>query len=260
MPPSTPTARDRVLEAARRNPDMTAAQIAGIVGCHPSTVHRHLPKHAGGGARTQGLEPPPAPDIAPLGAHTHDNGPGAPLAEFADIGQDTPRPVGAAAAADPSCPPETLRALSQEPYTWQVHAKIAGHPNCPDDAMEMYQYDEDADVRFALYANPNSDDATRAEIKESWSVDVRQRGAALPPLPARTARRARLGPRREGAQSCSGQPQHPCRATRPARRRPLAGTTEHRLRPLPSLGARSGREVRATAGTAAGRANGAPTR
>ena len=180
MPSSTPTTRDRVLGAARRNPDMTAAQIAGLVGCHPSTVHRHLPKHAGGGTRPQGLEPPPAPDIAPLGAHTHANHPGSPLAEFADIRQDTPRPVGAAAADDPSCPSETLRALSQEPYSWQAHAKIAGHPNCPDDAMEMYQYDEDEDVRFALYANPNSGDEMREELKESWSVDVRQRGAALP--------------------------------------------------------------------------------
>ena len=178
MTASTHSIRDRVLETARRNPDMTAAHIAAHVGCHPSTVHRHLPNRGNSsGSGSGGVEPPPAPDIG-LG-DVGLNGPGSPLAEFADI-EDTPRPVGADAADDPSCPPDTLRALSREPYSWQVHAKIAGHPNCPEDAMEMYQYDEDEDVRFALYTNPNCPEETREEIEDGWSVDVRQRGAARP--------------------------------------------------------------------------------
>ena len=173
---STRSVRDRVLETARRNPDMTAAHIAAHVGCHPSTVHRHLPNRSNSSG-SGGVEAPSAPDIGLGGVGL--NGPGSPLAEFADI-QDAPRPVDADAAHDPSCPPDTLRALSREPYAWRVHARIAGHPNCPEEAMEMYQLDEDEDVRFALYANPNCPEEMREELEDCWSVDVRQRGAALP--------------------------------------------------------------------------------
>ncbi len=85
-----------------------------------------------------------------------------------------------AAAAGPSCAADTLRELSNEPYRWEVHAVIAGHPNCPEDVMEMYQFDEDEDIRFALFANPSCPPEMREELAESWSVDVRQRGASSP--------------------------------------------------------------------------------
>lgn len=85
-----------------------------------------------------------------------------------------------AAAADPSCAADTLRELSNEPYRWEIHAVIAGHPNCPEDVMEMYQFEEDEDIRFALFANPNCPPEMREELAESWAVDVRRRGAASP--------------------------------------------------------------------------------
>ncbi len=44
----------------------------------------------------------------------------------------------------------------------------------------MYQFDEDEDIRFALFANPSCPPEMREELAESWSVDVRRRGAASP--------------------------------------------------------------------------------
>lgn len=46
----------------------------------------------------------------------------------------------------------------------------------------MYQWDEDEDVRFAVYANPSCPIEMREGVAEEgfWSVDVRRRGAASP--------------------------------------------------------------------------------
>ena len=162
MPPHhrTTRIRVRVLRTARHSPYLTATQIANIVGCHPSTVHKHLHTRPNTDAVfARASQRARQAETAPNGTT---------LTPYARGSDHTAR---RAAARNAHCPPPQLARLAADP-AWSARRAAAANAHCPPTALSRLAADPDPDVRRAATVNQNCspETLTRAATDENWRV------------------------------------------------------------------------------------------
>lgn len=137
------------MRTARSTPTATAVQIAAAVGCHPSTVRKHL-------APTPARAAAAADDIRRRGALD------ATASQLWRMLADGDRDVRWWAAANPRCPPATAR-LSNDSDPG-VRSTAVSNPNCPPALLRRAARHLHADVRAAAAGNPSLPPTLRSRL------------------------------------------------------------------------------------------------
>ena len=158
MPHRRRSVRVRVLRIARHSPHLTVAEIAAVVGCHRSTVGKHL------------------------------NGCGGVVAMLPPAG----RRSGLSRAGSVSCPTAVLGLLSRVSDI-QIRETVAGNPNSPPEVLRRVTAGSGNSVRWAAARNGSSPPAALVRLAADDDWRVRQAAAGNPNSPHGVLRRLRHG-------------------------------------------------------------------
>ena len=162
--------RARVLRVARHSPYLTVAEIAAVVGCHRSTVGKHLngcdgvvavlpPAGPASGLRAAGSAACP-PAVLGLLSRVSDieiremvaGNPSSPPEVLRRVAAGRGQSARWAAAGNPSSPRVALVRLAGD-GDWRVRKAVAGNPNCPLGVLRRLRRGSDDDVRDAAVRN-----------------------------------------------------------------------------------------------------------
>ena len=143
--------RVRVLRTARHGPHLTAKQIAATVGCHPSTVTKHL--------RTHNRVPPTSRSERRDTAASSCTTP----ATLMTLSRTDDTETRNQAASNPRCPPATLTRLANDPNR-DVRWQASSNANCPPAALARFAADPDGHARRSAAGNPNCPPPTLARL------------------------------------------------------------------------------------------------
>ena len=197
--------RQRVLRIARARPDQTSAQLAAAVGCHPSTVRKHL--------RTVRLTRRPAAvcveaaSLEQLTASPHraaadrlrwDGDLGGEARQSRDpvllarLAADRAWWVRQGVASNPATPAHALELLAGPAWdpVWpgrekaEMCARVAANPGCPPRlAARLAALCCDLPTRTAAVANPNCPARVIRLLAGSRQADLRGAAAGNPSSP-----------------------------------------------------------------------------
>ena len=154
--------RAAVLRTVRHSPHLTYVQIAAVVGCHRSTVRKHLRGH-----RNSGL-------LLPRPAGRADVADAADVAcrMLARLAADPAWEVRRAAARDLRTSAGTLTRLAGDPVE-RVRRSVAANPNSPPRMLARLAGDVGEHVRWQASNNPNSPPRMLARLAGDAYTDVR---------------------------------------------------------------------------------------
>ena len=185
MAPRRRSVRTRVLRAARHSPHLTAVQIAAVVGCHRSTVRKHLHR-----APAAALAFTSAAQRRVLAAE----GSAASLS----LGQGSDSGVRGAVARRLDCPPWLLHRLANDP-DFVVRRWVAGNENCPQGLLARLGGGDDVWVRHNVAGNENCPRRLLTRLAGDDDRDVRMEVAVNENCPPETLNKTRRRFRRLGA-------------------------------------------------------------
>ena len=165
-----------ILRIARSQPEWSAETIAGRVGCHPSTVHKHLRERR---VRSQHC-------AAALNVEQRAT---AMLAGFSRDADDRTR---ATVADNPSASPRMLGRLAGD-CSLSVRCAAASNPQTPVKMLARLAHASDRGIRIGVAENTSASLSMLARLRRDRDDNVRWNALTNPSCPAAEVEQAAAG-------------------------------------------------------------------